>query len=329
MKRHYTMKNIEQFLELKTANQTENSSHTYRNFYNRVAVYFPEGKTMEQLTKDDFIRILSNLNTKAVGNFTVAKSNLKDYIEWMVQQGSMSIEQLSEFSDILYDDLDHSNSFMLYYFKNFNELYSILEQTIECHLGENEENGEFDTLRCAVYLSWYGFTLEELIMIKKSDVSLTEAMIYKGLQRKPTRIGDNAMSYIRKYAERESYRSRKFGRADGVEMRYKDSEFLFRSCKSDRLTVQQINAMTRYTNPYADEVGKRFAFGKIYQSGLYYRIYLDEQENGELSKSDYNRLAKLFEISDIDLQIQAKRYDLSARKYVQYQEYRKAFYIGK
>ena len=87
--------------------------------------------------------------------------------------------------------------------------------------------------------------------------------------------------------------------------------------------------MTTYTNPYADDVGKRFAFGKILQSGIYYRIYLDEQENGELSKSDYNRLAKLFEISDVDLQIQAKRYDLSARKYVQYQEYKKAFYIGK
>jgi len=67
------MKKIEQFLELKTANQTESSAHTYRNFYNRVEAYFPEGKTMEQLTKDDFIRILSNLNTKAVGNFTVAK----------------------------------------------------------------------------------------------------------------------------------------------------------------------------------------------------------------------------------------------------------------
>lgn len=323
------MKKIEQFLELKTANQTESSAHTYRNFYNRVEAYFPEGKTMEQLTKDDFIRILSNLNTKAVGNFTVAKSNLKDYVEWMVQQGCMNTNQLYEFSNILYDDLDHSNSFMLYYFKNFNELYSVLEQTIGCHLGENEENGEFDTLRCAVYLSWYGFTLEELTIIKKSDVSFRDCVIYKGLQRVPIRIGDNAMSYIRNYAERESYRSRKSGRADGVEMRYKNSEFLFRSCKSDRLTVQQINAMTRYTNPYADEVGKRFAFGKINQSGIYYRIYLDEQENGELKKNDYERIARLFGISDTDLQIQAKKYDLSARKYVQYHEYKKAFYGGK
>ena len=60
---------LEQFIKAKTDNQTEKSAHVYRNLYSRVETYFPEGKTPEQFTKEDFIRILSNMNTKAVGNF--------------------------------------------------------------------------------------------------------------------------------------------------------------------------------------------------------------------------------------------------------------------
>ena len=37
-------------------------------------------------------------------------------------------------------------------------------------------------------------------------------------------------------------------------------------------------------------------------------------------------MAKLFGLSDTDLNVKAKKYDLSARKYIQYQEYKKAFY---
>ena len=320
------MKFLDLFLAEKTANQTDRSANVYTNFYNRVSSYFPEEKEPKDFDRADFIRILENMNAKAVGNFTVAKSNIRDFVAWMVQHEYMTEDQLNTFSDIQYYDLDSSDTFKLYYFKNFEELRSSLEQTIECHLGDFDNDGEFDTLRCAVYLSWYRFTVEELIQIMKDDVSQVEPIVYKGKDRIPIRVGEKCIDHIREYAEKESYRSRKFGRADGVEMRYKDSKFLFRSCKSGQLVENQITAMTRYTNPYADEVGKRFAFGKIYQSGMYYRIYLDEQENGELKRDDYDRMAKLFGLTEEELNIKAKKYDLSSRKYQQYQEYKKAFY---
>ena len=314
------------FLEEKTKGKSDRSTEIYKNFYNRIVSYFPQDKSFNQYTKDDFVKILSQLNAKAVGNFTSAKSNIRDYIIWMIQNGEMTEEQLNNFSEIQYNDIDFSDSYLTYYFKNFDELFSVLEQTIECHLGDNDEDGEFDTLRCAAYLSWFGFTVKELTSILKDDVSYINSVVYKGEDRTPIRIGEKSMSYVYEYAERKSYRSRKFGRLDGVEMHYKDSKFLFRSYKSSQLTENQITAMTRYTNPYVEEVGKRFAFGKIYQSGIYYRIYLDEQENGELKRDDYNRMARLFGLTKDDLNIKAKKYDLSSRKYQQYQEYKKAFY---
>lgn len=330
------MTNFERFIVERTQNQTEKSAQVYRNFYNRLQTYFPEDKPPEQHTKEDFIHIFSNMNTKSVGNFTVIKSYIRNYIEWMVQQGNMTGQQLEDFLSISYGDIDHSNPFLLYYFKNFNELYSSLKQTIECHLGDNEDDGEFDTLRCAIYLSWFGFTLEEICNIFKSDISPVEPIVYKGKDKVPIKIDEKCMDNIRDYATRESYRSRKFGKADGVEMRYKDSKFLFRSCKSGKLTPAQITAMTRYTNPYAEEVGKRFAFGKIYQSGTYYRVYLDEQENGELKKvfkgghrldeKVIERLARLFDYSEESLEKLSHRLELFSRKYVQYQEYKKVFY---
>lgn len=320
------MKDFDLFLAEKVTYAAENTNQAYTNRYKRIITYFPENKQPIEYAREDFLYILSQINAKSVGNFTVTKCLIADIFEWLIKQGEMTNEQLREFMEIQFYDLDHTDKYTEYYFRSFDQLHSTLEEIIEIHSQGNELDGEFDTLRCAIYLSWYGFTIKELIEILKEDINPTQPIIYKGTEKTPVHIGEKCMSYVREYAEKEAVLSRRFGRADGTLVRYKDSRYLFRSCKSEKLNENQITAMTRYTNPYVEEVGKKIAFGKIYQSGIYYRIYLDELENGTLNKNDFERMAKYWGLSSADLQIQSKKYDLSLRKYQQYQEYKKAFY---
>lgn len=321
------MESLNEFLAAKTENQNESTAKTYENFYRRMVTFFPENKKPIDFTRSDFMRILQNMNATSAGTFTVAKSYMRDWIQWMIDRGEMKQNQLDVLTKIQYCNLDYTDTYKPYYFRNFDELWESLDQSIELHLeGDLDNDGEFDTFRCAVYLSWYGFTLNEIVEILKSDISPTDPIVYRGEEHIPVRIGDKAMGYIREYAAKESFRSRKFGRPDGVEMRYKDSQYLFRSCKSAKMNPNQISAMTRYTNPFFDEIGKHFAFNKIYLSGVYYRIYLDEQENGTLKSTDFDRLARLFSVPQEQLSIKSKKYDLSSRKYQQYLKYKEAFY---
>lgn len=318
---------LNEFLAAKTEGQSEPTVKAYENFYRRMATFFPEDKSPAKFTHSDFLNILQNMNATSAGTFTVAKSSISDWVQWMIERSEMTQEQLDTLAKIQYSNLDYSDTYRTYYFRNFDELWEALDQNIGLHLdGDFDNDGEFDTFRCAVYLSWYGFTLNDIVEILKSDISPADSVIYRGKERIPVRIGDKAMNYIRDYAAKESFRSRKFGKPDGVEMRYKDSKYLFRSCKSAKMNPNQISAMTRYTNPFFEEIGKHFAFNKIYLSGVYYRIYLDEQENGALKSTDFERLARLFGVPEEQLKIKTKKYDLSSRKFQQYQKYKEAFY---
>ena len=221
-----------QYIEEKTEGQIKITAKIYRNFYNRLFSYISNNRELDKYQKNDFLKLLQKFNIKTVSNFTVVKSSIRDWIAWMSQKGLMTEEQVNVFSNIQFSDLEFSSIYDLYYFKNFDELYTVLEQVVELHLQGNEDDGEFDTLRCAIYLSWYGFEVEELVEILKEDVNFIDSTIYKKKNDTFVKIGYKAMSYIHEYAKANSYRSRKFGRSTGVEMRYKESEYLFRSCKS-------------------------------------------------------------------------------------------------
>lgn len=322
-----TLDTLNEFIAAKTEGQNESTTKAYENFYRRMATLLPENKTPAEYTHSDFLNILQNMNAASTGTFTVAKSSISDWVQWMIERGEMTKEQLDILAKIQYSDLDYSDTYRMYYFRNFDELWESLDLNIGLHLaGKSDDDEEFDTLRCAVYLSWYGFTLDDIVEILKTDISNTDCVIYRKRGDVSVRIGEKAIACIRDYAEKESFRSRKFGKPDGVEVHYRNSAYLFRSCKSAKMNPNQITAMTRYTNPYSDEVGKRFAFNKIYLSGVYYRIYLDEKEYGNLKSTDFERLARLFEIPREELNIKAKKYDLSSRKFQQYQKYKEAFY---
>lgn len=289
------VKDLEVFLAEKIKDKLDVVAESYVNFYSRIDSYFPTNKEPINYVKEDFISILSSLNAKTTTNYTAAKSRIRNYFEWLMVRGEMTEEQLSEFSAIQYDDLDFSNTYLLYYFKNFGELYFALEDAIACRVKECSDDKEYDALRCAVYLTWYGFTTSEMSALLKKDIDENNLIIYKGEKKIPVHISNKkAMSCIVDYRDSVSYCAYKFGRQ--VELKYKESEFLFRSYKNSSILETAYNSMVQNACNFSDEIGKRFNIGKIYQSGMYYRAYISEQENGLIDKSNPERVVQLFEI---------------------------------
>ena len=83
------MESLNEFLAAKTENQNESTVKAYENFYRRMATFFPEDKNPIDFTRSDFMCILQNMNAISVGTFTVAKSYIRDWIQWMIDRGEM------------------------------------------------------------------------------------------------------------------------------------------------------------------------------------------------------------------------------------------------
>lgn len=317
------MKMLELFIDEKIAGQSEKSAKVYISFYKRVKEYIPENKSPNEFTVDDYKLIFKKLNIKTVGNFKVVKSNLADYFKWLVSKDLMSNEQLEEFLKISFKDIDHIDEFALNYFKNFNELFTSLEKAIEIH--SPDDKGEFDSLRCAVYLSWFGVTVEELCEVLKEDINKSTNSIMVGNPKREIVLPDKCFRKIVEYAKSDYYESKKFGRPVLTAVHYKPSIYLFRTCRNSQISYNQVMVMFKYVNRYFEITGKKFSCGKIYRSGIYYRIYQDEQDNGELLKHDFERLFVVFNKSD-EAHKKNKKYELSSQDFIQYQEWKNVFY---
>ena len=318
------MGNLEMFLSEKIKNSSPSTAKYYTDFYKRVSSLFPTDKEPAQFEKDDFVCILTKLNARTVATFRTDKCNIIEYFKWLANRGEMTEEQIVECSNISYDDIDDSDSHRIYYFKNFNDLYSCLEDAISYKRISTEESDEYNAVRCAVYLAWYGFTLEEIVNVLKADVNEKYLIVYKGKDKVPVQISPKAMQYISKYRNSISYTSAKFGRL--VEISYKKSEYLFRSYKNEKIPKTSINTMLAAISEHHKDVGKKFAHGKIHQSGMFCRARIDEINNGKLNADDQERILRLFGYDEKKMSKDYARIKSNAL-WVDYQKYKETLSI--
>ncbi len=72
------------------------------------------------------------------------------------------------------------------------------------------------------------------------------------------------------------------------------------------------------------KLARHFQWNKIYLNGIYNRMYQYEQEHGDLSRSDFDKLKVFFGKPDLKPTSQHKM-DM-ARKFEEYQEFKEHMY---
>lgn len=310
---------IDRYIEESTVNMMSLSKRKAKNVITSFLLLKPEVK-FSDLTRDDLIEMFSMLALISQNSFHNRKSEIKDFAKWMNENGYATDEIIYNISSIQYSDIDRTPYFDKYYFKDLTDLYDAMEEVF------SERGSEFDTFRVSAILVWCGLEVKEICEILKSDFNEDKMEIICSQSGKKVRFLDEIEHigrFIIDYKDSDSYDSRKLG---GRTLKYMNSKYLLRSYKSAHYTVPLLSNLAITANRVAKERedGKLFQLNRISLSGLYYRIYQYENENGVIDKIDLKTLQSFFNVAGT--LTSQKKLELT-RKYNEYREFRDYFYL--
>lgn len=305
---------MDRYVEESSLKMNEKSKQHIRTLLTKFFGMKPD-VAYNDLTRQDLIEMLSAFNATSIITFNSEKSKMNDFMKWMVEEGYGTDEPLKILGDITFFDLDRSHLYDRYYFRDYEELHNTMDEAF------SERGSEFDTFRSAAVLVWFGIEIKYLSNILKEDIYEDEGYVVHPETKEKIMLPSLAMYVLINYRDSDTYDSSKFG---GSVMTYAKSKFLFRSYKNAQFTTAQITNISSSANRAAEEIGKTFQWNKIYLNGIYNRMYQYEQEHGDLSRSDFDKLKVFFGKPDLKPTSQHKM-DM-ARKFEEYQEFKEHMY---
>lgn len=242
-----------------------------------------EDKPIQEFTKEDFIRVLNKLEIRRSASFDNRKYQLSRYIRYLMAHGKCDYSLLKTLRSVSFKDVlkEEDNTFYESYFASLNELLECVMEIIEQHLQMNY-NYEYDDILSAMILLWYDFNENEMPEILKADLDPQNHTIKKPSTGEIVEIEKSAFDIIYRYSNTTSRRLRKFGRDTLAYEHFIDSQYLFRSMKSPKVAPNVANRYIHTMKEWGVDSDKVLLPTKIRLSGIYYRIYVWENENGSL-----------------------------------------------
>lgn len=257
----------------------ENDNDTYMK-YKAIEKAF-NIDAIENVDKTQMELCLRQLNIKSKQTFTNIKSRLKNVIEWAILNSIMNPNQLDLLQSITYEDIADSEVTSASYVSSPKELKNILNI-------DPNFTGKYNTFKAAFFLCWCGIKPPEIGDIKKDQVKKNGIVDADG---ELILVDDEyIIDFLNRYKNSTCFITEYFGR--DTEMQYKDGIYLLRTYKNDHITYKQIRASTSRLSK--EVLSKELSLGKVYESGMYYRMYLDEQKNGEFKAKQVERISNLY-----------------------------------
>lgn len=292
--------------------QSEASARTVNNFWIRLRkVEQKHGKNLEQgCTRDDFIRLISDLNTSSIQGFLADKSRIKKYLEFLLENGVVDESVIESLVSIKYDDIDTSQVYEANFFKNFQDLQDAIDTTLDA--ADKVDDSIFATQIAAIYMAWCGVQLEDALAMMKSDVK-EDHIIAGGQVIYPNQT---IMNFLTEYRDATEYRSAARGI---ITLRYVQTNYLFRTVRSAHIDTPKVMRIfiRNFGRSDSDQNANMFHYDKVYWSGQYHRAYLYECTNGTIRQGDMETISKIFNEKYISVSVANKRLQ-SYRKFVDY-----------
>lgn len=302
---------IEEYIEENFPNSVYNNKYK-RETFNLIRKFFNSTEIdYDNLTSQDILNIYSQLAIVKANVFQTHKSKISSFMNWMYKSGNGSNKPLEEIKDIFFENIDRTVLYDTYYFRDLDDLNNLLIN------GFGREVCDFSTFHNAAILVWHGIPVKHLPDILKTDVS-DDGYVTDPVTKGRIQLSQSVMPCLLHYRDADTFDSEKFG---GRTVPYKKTQYLFRTYKTSHMTAAQLINTSAGANRIIDETSRIFQWKRIYDSGLYYRIYEYEKQNGNVGRNDYELLRKLFETGDIDLKNSRQRHCL-AQKYDEYQEFK-------
>lgn len=262
-------------------NITQEKERNKYNFYKSIEKYFKD-INVSDITREYFINMFKDIGFKSTQTFFVSKSLIVTFVRWAIESGYMTSNNLNDLESVFFEDIEDLSLIKETYVSSVEELIEIIDN-------QNEDTEKYDTLKCACILCWYGIKPKDVVDIEKMDIN-ADGIIFG---EKEYKIDNrNAMSFILEYKNADSYTSDNFGRE--AEIPYLKSIYLLRTYKNDHLEYKQIRTNVSLLSKRIKN--KSLSLGKIYESGIFYRMTEYEKENGIIRPKDYKKVCDYFGI---------------------------------
>jgi integrase len=305
-----TMYNLQQksdFIFAKFSHLESNEIETIIRIF--ITIGFYENSSKKDLTEfnlKELIDLFESCEWNKANTFAQRKSVMKQYIDWCVIQNKANT--LHPIYRIELGDIVGSKKLDRQYFKNLDDLKDCLIEIFDN--ADVIDNSQFIFAKLVYCLCWLGFTREEVRFLKKQNVNLQNKSIVSELSGyKADNINDYIISLAKECIEAEEYTTK--NRYNDRPVKYRNNDYLIRTKTSasvpedDPVTDNyffNINARFREIvndlSPYDKYYTKSITCDSVYYSGLYYKMYEREKENGlQLSKTDYDELSQTSRIS--------------------------------
>lgn len=286
-----------------------------------VAAETEAGKKFETFTRSDFLEYFYSNAPFSPTAYYEARVYAVKYLEAI---GADDAKQT--ILSISWEDRNYAVVFRKKFFVNFDSFYDTLRQRIIDKVGRMYQSS-YDTLVAALILAWVGVDGKSAVNVLKSDV--TKGVNTLSVDGRDYSVPERGMAFLNDYAESLSF-TKQMGRGP-AEHFYKPSAYLLRTGKSDKMSFANIASNLTSAFNSSDEE-RTYAYSDVRLSGIFYRVYLYEMENGLLEKPSHGTHPV---IRDTLIKTMEALFDekftntsMAYRRLKQYQSYRDYFYPG-
>lgn len=299
---------IQRYIDASCGNRNEKSKNNLAVLLAKFFSLIP-GSSLDSLSRQELIQMLAESSIMSMNTFDSFKSKIKGFLKWLCDNGYCPEELLESWQSIRFSDIDRSDFYDRYFFKDYSELCDTIQGVF------GEVSSEYDTFKSAATLVWFGIDIKDLPSILKDDLNESAGYIVAPVTKRKIYLPKAAVIQLESYKNADAFVSAKFG---GCTVPYADSQYLFRSYKNEQFTVKQLTNISAAANRSAADYGKVFQWNRIFLSGLYKRLLDTENQFGEIGKANYDKLRDFFGESLSE--------QILSQKYKEYQAYREYMY---
>lgn len=223
-------------------------------------------KIEDGVDQDWFLGFCEYAEVKSVSRFNKCRQYLVLYLRFLIQNGVPAEDSLSDVESAIYTMMSGGSDTL--FLKNLNTLKNYISLAI--HAKEVPDDTVFDQAASILYLSWYGFTKDEMRELLKADVKETGVLQGGRL----VEMEPFVMSVLQRFRDSEGFYRE--GRHLTF-VKYKPSHYLFRSAKSATASDTNIKqSVFRLTNGTDFKI---LSIKNAFESGVFFRLFMDENVN--------------------------------------------------
>lgn len=298
----------------------------FQRVWKRVEEYEQKiGRRLEDgYTWEEYIEMYRGLPIYDTTTFRVYKSNIVKFLTLCVKDGTLQKKYLQILKGVDYYDVPIERSCgRIVYHRDLPDLEKHLDKAIRGSDSfgggtslEEVLSGEVDGGLLGkismVYLVWFGFTNDDLIALKKRDVSKEGVLRNGDLIEMPKHVTEALCRFRDSWGymtETDSRTAKQF---------YCQSQYLFRTTRAPQIKEQGIRNSLTSLNSSSDSVNG-ISYVVIRKSGIFHRIYQREQSGGYFDLMDRRFAEEMF---DQKISAESKLYVLIS----DYEYYKKLYY---